>query len=73
MSINKTTADGWTPLQLALNRKHLDELKELLNHPTIKINDITSRGTALHVAAKSSFYEGIELLLEKCADIKILD
>lgn len=71
--VNKTTSDGWSPLQLVVNRKNLDEMTLLLNTQSIDINLLTQKGTALHVAAKSGYALGIQLLLNKKVDTKVQD
>jgi ankyrin repeat protein len=59
VDVNKCTTDGWLPLQLAINRKNFDILRILLYEPTIRVNETTSKGTALHVAAKLKCLEGM--------------
>lgn len=73
VDLNKKTQEGWSPLQLVVNKKNLDQLRELLISPHIDINLVTEKGTALHVAAKGGFALGVQLLLDKGADPKIFD
>jgi ankyrin repeat protein len=73
VDVNKCTTDGWLPLQLAINRKNFDVLQILLCEQTIRVNETTSKGTALHVAAKLKYLEGMEALLKAGADWKYID
>lgn len=66
--INQATIDEWTPLQLAIQRNHLDTLKLLLDDKNIKINEITSKSSALHIAASLNNKEMVLLLLANGAD-----
>jgi ankyrin repeat protein len=45
------TADDFTPLQLAVLAHSPDLLALLLQQSRIDVNQLTSRGTALHLAA----------------------
>ena len=45
-------------------------MKQLIKQQTIKINQVTERGSALHIAAKNGKPEIISLLLENDADIR---
>ena len=56
-NINSLTADGWTPLQLAVNRNHIDILKLLLSREDLNINEVTHKGTALHLACKNNKHD----------------
>lgn len=66
--INQKTIDEWTPLQLAIQRNHLDTLKLLLEEKNIKINELTSRSSALHIAASLNNKDIVLLLLANGAD-----
>lgn len=52
VDVNKCTSDGWLPIQLALNLKEKYFIERLLAEPTINLNLVTSRGAAVHLAAK---------------------
>ena len=43
--------------------KNFIVVKELLKTPLLRINDITLKGTALHVACKNSLHKIVNLLL----------
>lgn len=61
-----------SPLQLAVELKHLDCLKILLPH--VRINErIKNSQTALHIAVQTKNVEIIELLIESGADVNIAD
>ena len=68
--LNSQTDDGWTPLQLAIYKDHMEGTKLLLNQPGLDINVVTTRGSALHVATNTGRLQMISLLLEHGADIK---
>jgi len=46
-----TTFDDFTPLQMAIKNNSPDMLSLLLQQSRIDVNQLTSKGTALHVAA----------------------
>jgi len=46
-----TTSDDFTPLQMAIKNHLPDMLSLLLQQSRIDVNQLTSKGTALHVAA----------------------
>lgn len=48
-------------------------MKLLLNAPSLDINLLTQKGTALHIAAKSGYALGIQLLLNHKVDTKVVD
>ena len=73
VDVNKVTVDGWSPLQLVVTRKNIDEMKLLLSAASIDINLLTQKGTALHVAAKAGYALGIQLLLNNKVDVKVMD
>lgn len=45
----------------------------ILEDESININEVTTRGTALHIAARLDYEEGIGLLVEAGADWRITD
>lgn len=48
-------------------------MKKLLAVKSINVNEMTAKGTALHIASKLGFVDGVKLLLDKDADPKIQD
>lgn len=73
VELNRCTVDGWLPLQLAVHRRHTELLKLLLEQEQINVNEVTTRGSALHVASRLDFTEGIEILVEAGADWRLTD
>jgi len=72
-NLNIETNDGWTSLQLAAFKNHIEVAKVLLAKKIVDINQITSKGTALHIAAKNARPEMVTLLLENKADPGLRD
>ena len=77
---NIISKDGWTPLQLAIHRTNLDSnnikfkdnflvMRIILKQDKVNINELTPKGTALHIAAKSGRIEFVQSLIELGADI----
>lgn len=58
---------------IAVNRKNIRIMKMLLDVKSLNVNEVTAKGTALHVASKLAFTDGVKLLMEKDADPKITD
>ena len=50
------TIDQYTPLQLAVQHRSLDILTLLLSQKKIDVNQVTAKGTALHLAAINEDY-----------------
>ena len=48
-----TTSDDFTPLQMAVKNHSPDMLSLLLQQSCIDVNQLTSRGTALHIATET--------------------
>ncbi len=64
----------WSPLMRAIDNKHRGVINYLLALPEPGINQINENGsTALHVAAQFGDVETVERLLERGADINVLD
>lgn len=49
---NIVTTDGWTALQLAVSKKSVRIARMLLEYPSVRVNELTARGTALHIAVR---------------------
>ena len=79
VNVNKESLDGWTPLQLAAWKGHLDcnshsGVKVLLGCPNIEVDKMTSfRGSALHLASYKGFYAIAEALLDAHASMTLQD
>jgi len=70
--------NGWTVLHSAVNSNKPDILKLILNHNNVDHKSIIdyqdkSKRTALHIAAFKSQPELVEVLINKGADIKLMD
>lgn len=72
-NITICTIDEFTPLQLAVINGSTDILGLLLDQKRTDINQVTSQGTALHLAVMKEDLKCIELLLKHQADIETLD
>lgn len=70
---NLWTSDGWTPLQLAVSKRSINCVKTLLSCPRVNVNEVTPRGTALHVAAKLDLTDMVKLLLDYKANEHLPD
>jgi ankyrin repeat protein len=70
---NLWTSDGWTPLQLAVSRRAIKCAHILVSSPRVKVNDLTIKGTALHIAAKMEFIEMVKLLMDNKANEHLPD
>jgi ankyrin repeat protein len=73
VDLNKCTADGWLPLMIAANRKNCEMMKYIINVKELNVNEVTLRGSALHVSARLGHIEAVKLLLERDADPKTVD
>lgn len=71
--INSEAEDGWTPLQLAVYKNHKPIVEIILKNVHAKVNIVTKKGTALHIAAKNGLTEVAFILLNYGADISIKD
>ena len=49
---NTVSLDHYTPLQLAIVLKTNSIFQTLVSHPKIDINQVSEKGTALHIAVK---------------------
>lgn len=76
-SVNLVTTDGWTPLMVACEKGHIQVIKYLLEDKhiksKIKVNKLTTQGTALHKAVQSCNPQTVRLLLKHRASPKIED
>ena len=73
IDVNKCTSDGWLPVQLAIDLRDPYYLEQLLNQPNLNLNLVTSKGSALHMAAKEANKDALLMLLDKEVDIHIKD
>lgn len=67
--INAEAEDGWTPLQLAVYKHNKLVVEVLLKNPHLKVNTVTKKGTALHIASKNGLADFVSLLIFYGADI----
>lgn len=58
---------------IAVNRKNTQIMKMLLAVKNLNVNEVTAKGTALHIASKLGFVDGVKLLMDRDADPKITD
>lgn len=65
---NVVTTDGWTPLQLAVAKKNTKITQLLLDYPSVKVNELTARTTALHIAVREELPELVKLLMQHQAN-----
>lgn len=65
--------DDMTLLMLAAERNSVETIKILLDHSEVDINEITSIGSALHVAALNGHTQPIEYLLKRNINTALLD
>ena len=65
IDVNKCTSDGWLPVQLAIDVSDPYYLELLLAQPNINLNLVTSKGSALHLAAKEGSKKALVMLMEK--------
>jgi len=65
IDVNKCTSDGWLPVQLAIDVSDPYYLELLLAQPNINLNLVTSKGSALHLAAKEGSKKALMMLMEK--------
>ena len=61
---NEETEDNWTPLLLVCFNGFLKCAEILLNQPSILINKLTPRGTALHMACLKNHFKVAKLLMD---------
>lgn len=64
VDVNARTTDEWTPLTIAVDKRSVEICELLLRNPEIDVNQVTSRGSALHLAASNCHRELVSLLLE---------
>jgi ankyrin repeat protein len=63
--INHRGLDNWTPLHFAANEGHIEVVKELLSHPDIEREPISSiNRTPLHLAAMRGHTNIVRMLIE---------
>ena len=66
--INGVSSEGWTGLQLAVNRNQTEVVKLLLKQHALEVSLLTQKQTALHIAASQGKLNILNLLLLKGAD-----
>lgn len=64
MDVNARTTDDWTPLMLAVESGNQPVCELILNHSEIDVNQVTSKGSALHIASFNCARLLVQLLLE---------
>ena len=69
---NITNNEGWSPLLLAVYKKHFRCIKILISMEAIDANYLGPVGTALHIACRKNNHKIVSLLVYK-ADITIKD
>ncbi len=63
--LNHRGLDNWTPLHFAANEGHIEVVKELLSHPDIEREPISSiNRTPLHLAAMRGHTNIVRMLIE---------
>ena len=67
------TIEQYTPLQLAVLHHAPDILEMLLGQHAVDVNQVTSHGTALHVAVRNEDVRCLQILLKEDANIDITD
>lgn len=67
IDINKKTHEGWTPLLLAINKNNFEIFQLLLKQENLRINEVTPKGAALHLACRHG-KNYVAALLNKNAD-----
>lgn len=67
------TFDDHTPLQLAVLNHSPDVLTLLLQQSRIDVNQVTTHGTALHMAAAHEDVKCIEILFQNDANTETVD
>ena len=67
------TIDGYSPLQLAVQHRSPDIMTLLLAQKKVDVNQLTPRGTALHLAVANEDRVCLEMLLRNQADIDVLN
>ena len=70
---NTISLDQYTPLQLAIVLKQNSIFQTLISHPKIEINQLTQKGTALHVAMRNKETDYIDKLISSGAFMDIID
>lgn len=70
---NAETLDDWTPLMLCSYHGYILCVQILLNQPNIQINQLTDRGTALHMSCVAGHTKLTKLLLDSQACTTIED
>lgn len=68
--VNKPTQEGWTPLQLCINKNHRELMKLILQSPKILVNEVSQKGCALHLALQQNKVELSEILINNNADLE---
>jgi len=69
--VSLKTCDGWSTLMLATYKNNFDVVKILLNTGRINVNEVTCKGTALHIAAKNGKLCIVSYLISHGADCSI--
>lgn len=70
---NEETDDFWTPLMLSSAHQQVRCAKMLLKHPSIQINKLTKKGSALHLAVSYGNFQMVLMLLNEGASCDLED
>lgn len=62
-SLNLVTSEGWTPLQLTIKKQNFEMFQRLVKLKRVNLNQVTEKGTALHLAVKYNLPKFVEVLL----------
>lgn len=61
--LHLVTSDGWTPLQLSIKKRNITTFKTLISAKGINVNQVTEKGTALHLAVKMNLEKFVDILV----------
>ena len=62
--LNKTTEEGFSPLQLAIETENEEICKFLIEECSLNLNQLTNIGTSLHLACLKKNKKIVKLLLK---------
>lgn len=69
IDVNKISQEGWTALQLAIRKNNTKVVRLLIECKRLNLNDVTAKGTALHVALKEDKLAIAEMLINSGCDL----